>query len=267
MRRFFGKYRGKVTSNLDPLQLGRVQVSVPAIFGSERLSWAMPCTPYAGKGVGWFAVPPLNANVWVEFEGGDPDYPIWTGCFWEKFENPAQPLALPTTKMLKTEGFKILINDAQGIGKLSIESLPEGIGGLPLKVELDATQGVEINTSNIATVKVKPNEIEIKIGETSVLKLLLQSIELKEGAVSVKLSLTGIDLTSPPATMKLSTTAGIDMDFPPASLKVSSTGVEITAAAASAKVAPATVELNNAAASVKLSPLSVNVNNGALEVI
>ena len=71
--------------------LGRVQVSVPAVLGDGRLSWAMPCVPYAGSQVGFFAIPPVGANVWVEFEGGDPDYPIWSGCFWGTGEVPATP--------------------------------------------------------------------------------------------------------------------------------------------------------------------------------
>ena len=82
MTQFFGKYRGKVENNIDPMMLGRVQVSVPAVLGSGQLSWAMPCAPFAGPGVGLFTVPPVGANVWVEFEAGDPDYPIWSGCFW-----------------------------------------------------------------------------------------------------------------------------------------------------------------------------------------
>ena len=49
----------------------------------------MPCAPFAGSGVGFFALPPVGANVWVEFEGGDPDYPIWSGCFWGAGEVPA----------------------------------------------------------------------------------------------------------------------------------------------------------------------------------
>ena len=80
MTAYFGKYRGKVENNVDPSQLGRLQVSVPAVLGSGQNSWAMPCTPYAGSSVGWFALPPVNSDVWVEFEQGDPDYPIWSGC-------------------------------------------------------------------------------------------------------------------------------------------------------------------------------------------
>jgi len=74
MTTLFGKYRGKVVDNLDPLMLGRLIILVPAV-SEFPLSWAMPCVPYAGKDVGFFALPPMAANVWVEFEGGDPNYP------------------------------------------------------------------------------------------------------------------------------------------------------------------------------------------------
>ena len=91
MSQFFGKYRGTVANNLDPMQQGRIQVNCPAVLGGGRMSWAMPCAPYAGAGVGFFAVPPNGANVWVEFEGGDPDYPIYSGGFWGIGEVPAMP--------------------------------------------------------------------------------------------------------------------------------------------------------------------------------
>jgi uncharacterized protein involved in type VI secretion and phage assembly len=82
MTQFFGKYRGQVANNIDPMLLGRIQVKVPAVLGDGDLSWAMPCVPYAGASVGLFLVPPVGANVWVEFEAGDTDYPISSGCFW-----------------------------------------------------------------------------------------------------------------------------------------------------------------------------------------
>ena len=73
MKQFFGKYRGQVKNNIDPMQLGRIQVSVPRCSAMARSSWAMPCMPYAGPQVGFFALPPVGANVWVEFEAGDPN--------------------------------------------------------------------------------------------------------------------------------------------------------------------------------------------------
>jgi hypothetical protein len=264
MPKFFGKYRGKVANNIDPVQLGRIQVEVPAIFGSDRLSWAMPCTPYAGADVGFFALPPVGTNVWVEFEGGDPDYPIWSGCFWATAQNPAQP-AIPQIKMFKTEGFVIQINDTPGAGELMIEANPPAVA-LPLKMVLNST-GIEINNNSITTINLKPDQIQLKVGQTSTLTLKLQEIDLAEGAVSIQLSLTGIDLTSTPATLKLSTATGIEIGNPPATAKISVTGVELGTAAASLKVTPAMIDLSNAAANIKLSPVSVSINNGALEVI
>ena len=69
-RQFFGKYRGRVEKNVDPERLGRLQLSVPVVLQDVSTGWALPCVPYAGPGVGLFAIPPVGASVWVEFEGG-----------------------------------------------------------------------------------------------------------------------------------------------------------------------------------------------------
>ncbi len=79
---YFGKYRGTVLNNVDPMQMGRIQVLVPDVSGVVPTSWAMPCMPYGGINAGMFAVPLPGTGVWVEFEQGDPDYPIWVGTFW-----------------------------------------------------------------------------------------------------------------------------------------------------------------------------------------
>jgi uncharacterized protein involved in type VI secretion and phage assembly len=81
-KRFYGKYRGLVLENIDPEQMGRVLVQVPDVLGETPSSWAMPCVPAAGPQAGCFVVPPIGSQVWVEFEQGDPDYPIWVGGFW-----------------------------------------------------------------------------------------------------------------------------------------------------------------------------------------
>jgi len=81
-KRFYGKYRGLVVENLDPEQIGRVLLQCPDVLGEIPSSWAMPCVPVAGIQCGIFCVPPIGSQVWVEFEQGDPDYPIWTGGFW-----------------------------------------------------------------------------------------------------------------------------------------------------------------------------------------
>ena len=72
--RFYGKHRGLVVSNEDPLMLGRVQARVPSVLGDVVSGWALPCAPFTGDGVGMYAIPPIGAGVWIEFEAGDPDY-------------------------------------------------------------------------------------------------------------------------------------------------------------------------------------------------
>jgi hypothetical protein len=81
-KRFYGKYRGLVIENIDPMQMGRIMAQVPDALGLIPSSWAMPCVPFAGIQSGIFVVPPLGGQVWIEFEQGNPDYPIWTGGFW-----------------------------------------------------------------------------------------------------------------------------------------------------------------------------------------
>jgi uncharacterized protein involved in type VI secretion and phage assembly len=148
MSPFLGKFRGTVANNLDPLQLGRVQIVVPSVLGASRLSWAMPCTPYGGPGVGLFAVPPVGASIWVEFENGDPDFPIWTGCFWDQSSDvPASP-ALAEIKVLKTDTATFTLDDTPGVGGVTIETTAG------MKIVMNA-QGIEISNGQGATVKLQ----------------------------------------------------------------------------------------------------------------
>ena len=85
--KFFGKFRGVVINNIDPEQMGRIQVQVPDVQGVVPTSWAMPCVPCnLPKKIG-SVLPKIGAGVWVEFEQGDPSHPIWTGCW---FGNPSE---------------------------------------------------------------------------------------------------------------------------------------------------------------------------------
>lgn len=165
MNHYYGKYRGKVENNVDVMMLGRIQVSVPAVLGDGRMSWAMPCTPFAGNGVGLFMVPPRGANVWVEFEGGDPDYPIWSGCFWGVGEVPATP-AIAEMKVFKTTGVTLTVSELPGAGGLTLEVSPPVVA-TPLKIALDAS-GIELS-NGAAKIKLSPASVNINEGALEVI--------------------------------------------------------------------------------------------------
>ncbi len=94
--KFYGKYRGMVVEGLDPEGRGRILVQVSDVLGIGVSTWAMPCLPFAGPQMGMYVVPPPNTGVWIEFEKGDPDYPIWTGCWWgSRFEAPLTAQTAP----------------------------------------------------------------------------------------------------------------------------------------------------------------------------
>ena len=124
---FYGKYRGVVLNNIDPLQIGRLMVQVPDVGGLAPSSWAMPCVPIAGIQNGMVALPVIGSGVWVEYEQGDPDYPIWTGCFWgSAAEVPA--LAKTVPPMLAGITFQTPLQNG-----ISINDVPGPLGGVVLK--------------------------------------------------------------------------------------------------------------------------------------
>lgn len=76
---YYGKYRAEVVDNTDPEKRGRIRVKCPAVLGGQISRWALPCFP-----PNTFTVPQLGELVWVEFEGGTKDSPIWCGVFYTK---------------------------------------------------------------------------------------------------------------------------------------------------------------------------------------
>lgn len=163
--KFYGKYRGKVTDNKDPLMIGRIQAKVPDVMGDQNSGWAMPCAPFGGSGVGFFALPAVDAGVWIEFEHGDPDYPIWSGCwFGSVAEVPPVLLAPPYKKvMIVTEGGNsILLDDTPGIGGITLETS----GGQKIKL---SSLGLEIDNGMGGTIKLTGPQVSINQGALEVI--------------------------------------------------------------------------------------------------
>ena len=124
---YFGKSRGLVLNNVDPMQMGRLQVQVPDVTGLVPASWAMPCAPVAGIQQGMFALPAIGSGVWVEFEQGNLDYPIWVGCFW------GSGAEVPALARLTPPGVNAITLQTQLQHGLTLSDLPGPTGGIMLK--------------------------------------------------------------------------------------------------------------------------------------
>ena len=128
--KFWGKYRGTVINNIDPEQRGRLIVMVPDVLTLVPSTWAEPCTPLAGPTgppMGVYLVPPIGAGVWVEFEQGDPDYPIWVGCRWGASSD------VPTLAKAGLPVSPSIILQTAGQNCIVISDVPGPTGGIMLR--------------------------------------------------------------------------------------------------------------------------------------
>lgn len=159
--RFYGKYRGRVTTNQDPKNLGRLRARVPEVLGDKETGWALPCVPYTGKGSGVYTVPEPEAGVWIEFEAGDVSRPIWTGCWWGEEqvpENNSGTAATPPLKIIRSEkGLMVTMDDASQTLHVS-----------------------DAHGRNMLEIKVQPGKITIKGATKAVVEA--PQIELVENA-------------------------------------------------------------------------------------
>lgn len=165
--KFYGKFRGTVLNNVDPMQMGRIQVIVPDVSAVAPSSWAMPCVPIAGKQMGAYFVPQIGSGVWVEFEQGDPDYPVWTGCFWGSASelpalalagNPVSPSIVLGTGLMNT---------------VAISDLPGPTGGIMLK----STTG--------ASIIVNDTGIYIQNGKGASIVMTGPTVTINSGALTI----------------------------------------------------------------------------------
>lgn len=166
-QKYYGKYRGTVLNNIDPLQIGRLMVQAPDVGGLIPSSWAMPCFPISGKQMGAYMIPQIGAGVWVEFEQGDTDYPIWSGCWYGSVAevpvlalagNPASPNIVLQTGLQNS---------------LVISDLPGPTGGIMLR----STTG--------ATLIVNDTGIYIQNGKGAMLTMVGPTVTINSGALTV----------------------------------------------------------------------------------
>jgi len=165
--KFYGVYRGTVVNNVDPLQIGRIMATVPDVSGLTPTTWAMPCVPIAGKQMGVFMVPQIGSGVFMQFEGGDPDRPVWVGGWWgDVAEVPALALAGvpadPNIVIQTTLQNAVVVSD-----------LPGPTGGIMLK----STTG--------ATIIVNDTGIYIQNGKGASIVMTGPTVTINEGAMVI----------------------------------------------------------------------------------
>ncbi len=169
-QQFLGKFRATVLNNIDPELRGRLMLTIPDVLGLVPSTWAEPCTPLAGPTgppMGVYMVPPIGAGVWVEFEQGDPNYPVWVGCRWGG-QSDIPPLAhagLPVSPNI--------VMQTAGQNTFMISDLPGPTGGLMLK------------SATGASIIVNDTGIYIQNGKGASLVMAGPSVTINNGALVV----------------------------------------------------------------------------------
>ncbi|GAA0289150.1 phage baseplate assembly protein V [Rhodovulum tesquicola] len=166
-QRYYGKYRGTVLNNVDPMMMGRIQAMVTDVSSVALSSWAMPCFPVAGLQTGSVAVPPIGAGVWIEFEQGDPDHPIWSGCF---FGSAAE---VPALHLMTPPALSALTMQTLGQNGVTVTDLPGPTGGIVIK------------TTAGASLIVNDTGIYIQNGRGASITLIGPTVTVNNGALTV----------------------------------------------------------------------------------
>lgn len=169
-QKYLGKYRGTVVNNIDPEQRGRLIVSVPDALGPVPSTWAEPCAPLAGPTgppMGVYMVPPIGAGVWVEFEHGDPDLPIWVGC---RFGNAGE---VPTLAFAGLPASPNIVLQTAGQNSIVVSDLPGPTGGIMLK---SATGAMLI---------VNDTGIYIENGKGASIRLVGPTVDVNNAALTI----------------------------------------------------------------------------------
>ena len=171
MSKHWGKYRGTVVNNIDPEQRGRIQAIVPAVTGLVPSTWAMPCVPFAGKSEGFFAVPQIGAGIWMEYENGDSDKPIWVGGFWG-LAAEVPPLALAPPPI--PPGQNVVIQTTLQNSIIISDSAPTPISG-----------GIILKSTTGAFIVVNDSGIYISNGKGAQITMIGPTVMVNQGALVV----------------------------------------------------------------------------------
>ncbi len=169
---YYGKYRATVNNNVDPDQRGRLMLSIPDVLGDIPSSWAEPCVPLAGPtgmAMGVYLVPAIGAAVWAEFEHGDPDLPIWSGCRWGSESD------VPTAASEGNPADPNLVFQSLLQHSIVISDLPPS----------PATGGIILQSTTGAMIVVNDSGIYINNGKGATVELIGPTVMINKTALTV----------------------------------------------------------------------------------
>lgn len=170
--RFIGKYRATVIDNADPEQRGRLQLMIPDVFGPIPSTWAEACVPLAGPTgppMGMYVVPPIGAGVWAEFEQGDLNYPIWSGCRWGGQSD------IPSNALAGNPADPNIIIQSLLQQFIMISDMPPS----------PATGGIVMQSTTGAMIVVNDSGIYISNGKGASITLVGPTVTINDGALTV----------------------------------------------------------------------------------
>jgi phage baseplate assembly protein gpV len=167
---YFGKYRGIVTDVDDPNNQCRIRANVPAVMGEQSCGWAMPSAPFAGDGHGMVMLPKVGSGVWIEFEAGRIDNPIWSGAWWATGQRP-DPQGAAVRVIVSEKGHKLILDDDADEVKIVHGSGPE--------IKMTATEIVL--TCGACEIKISNENISLNNG---LIKVGLAGVSLVNGAMA-----------------------------------------------------------------------------------
>jgi hypothetical protein len=167
-----GLYRGTVTVNVDPMQRGRLMLAIPDALSFSPSTWAEPCVPLAGPTgppMGVYMVPPIGAGVWVQFEHGNVNKPVWIGCRWglpsdipplARVGNPADPNIVIQSLLQHT---------------LMISDMPPS----------PVTGGIILKSTTGAMIVVNDSGIYISNGKGATIMMIGPTVNINTGALTI----------------------------------------------------------------------------------
>lgn len=164
MGRYYSFYRGIVIDNYDPDRVNCIEVAVPYVQGNIPSIWATPFGQWGGANGGFkMLAPEIGDIVWVFFEQGDPNHPLWTYCGWDPDEVPNELSQPYQMGILTPNGNVILLDDLSGDLQIGIHgTLDVHIEG---NSEVHVDGDVNLNVDGTINYNQGINEGMVKIKE------------------------------------------------------------------------------------------------------